>query len=425
MLVVQDKKGNRMDLNIENSELLRHYQNEMMQELKDILTYWKQWTVDEIHGGFYGSVNNLNNPDHKAPKGVVLNARICWTFSAAYQQIADREYFNLAKRSFDYIVKYFIDKEQGGVFWSVDYKGNLLEEKKQIYGLAFCIYGLSEYYHISGDDTALRYAKELHELIQEHSLDADKGGYIEAFNREWKELSDLRLSEKDDNERKTMNTHLHIIEGYANLYRVWPDEKLKKDIRYLLGVFQNRFYNTANSHMNLFFDDNWSIRSELQSYGHDIEAAWLLLRCAEIINDQEFISVYRELAIKITNASLEGLDSDGGLWYEYDPGNRQIVKEKHSWPQAEAMIGFFNAWQISGHDNYLLYSWNSWQFVKKYLKDHKRGEWFWGINSDYSIMEKDKAGFWKCPYHNSRACIQIINRIDAVIKKETVVKVKN
>ncbi|MFT3845241.1 MAG: AGE family epimerase/isomerase [Lacibacter sp.] len=392
-------------------ELLLRYKAEMRKELDDILSYWMKYTVDEVHGGFCGSVNNQNIADPDAAKGIVLHARILWSFSAAYRLAKQEEYFVFAQRAYHYISDFFFDHEFGGVYWSVEADGKLLDGKKQIYGLAFCIYGLAEYYKVCNDSSVLDKAIELYKLIEQYSFDEKKNGYIEAFTREWNEIADLRLSEKDNNERKTMNTHLHVIEAYANLFSVWPVDELKNRISNLLQLFDEHFINKNNYHLHLFFDDDWHSKSLLQSYGHDIEAAWLLQQCAEIINDEKWIKQFRLYAVPVADAAAEGLDKDGGLWYEYEPAENHLITEKHSWPQAEAMIGFFNAYRLSGHEKYLQYSLHSWEFVKKYIRDQEGGEWFWGVNKDYSLMEKDKAGFWKCPYHNSRACIELMKRI--------------
>jgi mannobiose 2-epimerase len=391
---------------------LSDYKKEVSEELFSILNYWMLNAVDNINGGFAGKIDNENNIDYTAPKGSVLNARILWAFSAAYNQYKKKNYLDTATRAFEYIEKHFFDKEFGGVFWTVDAKGNMLNSKKQIYAQAFCIYGLSEYYAASQNKQALNTALQLYESIEEYSYDSLMKGYLEAFTREWVEPDDLRLSERDANEKKTMNTHLHIAEAYTNLYKVHPSSILKNKIIELLELFDKYFINHQTHHLKLFFDEAWKEKSSLISFGHDIEAAWLLQRCAEIIEDENWIQTFKQHAIKITDAAAEGLNKDGGIWYEYEPSNQTLTKEKHWWVQAEAMVGFFNAYQITNDEKYLEYSINTWQFVKEHIIDKKRGEWFWGIKSDYSIIQnEDKVGIWKCPYHNSRACLEIINRI--------------
>ncbi len=388
------------------------YKQETEKELDDILSYWIKHAMDMEHGGFYGKIDNENRTYPDSPKGSVLNSRILWAFSAAYNLTKKHQYLVAAKRACDYTLDHFIDNQYGGVYWSVDYTGKMLDGRKQIYGLAFCIYGLSEYYKSSGDKNILQAAVELFKKIEQYSFDKNQKGYYEAFSRDWELLADLRLSNKDANEKKTMNTHLHIIEAYSNLFEVWADEWLKTQIENLLEVFLKYIIDPKTGHLNLFFDEQWNKKLNIISYGHDIEAAWLLLQCAEKIKSHKFIEETKKTAITVTNALAEGLDGDGGLWYEFDKDQNHLILEKHSWPQAEAMIGFMNAYQISQDETYLEKSFNSWQFIKHHIKDTENGEWFWGVNQDNSIMQgKDKAGFWKCPYHNTRACLEIINRI--------------
>jgi cellobiose epimerase len=397
-------------------QVLEQYRKEMRQELDAILAYWMKFTIDKEEGGFVGKIDHNNKIYPDAPKGSVLNSRILWTFSAAYTLTKKQEYLVIAERAFKYLVDYFVDKEFGGVFWIVDYKGQPLDTKKQIYALSFAVYGLSEFYRASKNEIALQYAIDIYNEIVKHSYDEKNGGYLEALTREWKEINDLRLSAKDANEKKSMNTHLHVLEAFVNLHRVSPTELLKVQLHELIRLFTENIISGKTNHLVLFFDDEWNERSQIVSYGHDVEAAWLIQEAAEVIDDNSLLLNVKERSLALAKAAAKGLDVDGGLWYEYDPEQHHLIKQKHSWPQAEAMIGFFNAWQNSGDETYLEQSLKSWEFVKKYIHDKTSGEWYWGVNEDYSPMNKeDKVGIWKCPYHNSRACIEIINRINSII----------
>jgi mannobiose 2-epimerase len=388
------------------------YKKELLDELSRILKFWADVTPDGANGGFYGKIDNNNHVTADAPKGSVLNARILWTFSAAYNHKADPLYLQMANRAYQYISDYFIDDDQGGVYWSVDYKGSPLDTKKQVYAIAFTIYALSEFYIASADEDVKQKAIDLFYILVEKSYDPVQTGYFEAFTKDWKPIADLRLSAKDANEKKTMNTHLHVLEAYTNLYRIWPDKSLKEHIFSLLNNFSNYFINDDTHHLKLYFDEEWRGKSSLVSYGHDIEATWLLLEGAEVIGDEVMAEKIKKASVKIADATIKGLDTDGGLWYEFEPANDHLIKEKHWWVQAEAMVGFFNTWQISGDEKYLNASVKTWEFVKNKILDKEKGEWFWGINQDGKIMQgEDKAGAWKCPYHNSRACMEIIKRI--------------
>lgn len=391
-------------------EQLAAYKKDMEIELRQILSYWMNHTIDKEHGGFYGKINHDNIAIPGAPKGAVLNARILWAFAAAYRQTKYQPYVEIADRAFQYILNNFMDHENGGVYWSVDDKGRPLDTKKQVYALAFALYGFSEYYLATGIGSAKQFSVELFKTIEQYSYDDTRGGYFEAFTKDWQELTDLRLSKKDANERKTMNTHLHVLEAYTNLYRCWPDRDLKQSIIKLLNNFSEHIIDTKTGHLILFFDDNWNVKSDIISFGHDIEAAWLLQEAAERIDDEELVKRFKEFAVKIAEVSAEGLDTDGGLIYEKENGH--CINEKHWWPQAEAMVGLYNAYQVSGEEHFLQQSIGCWKYVQEFILDKKNGEWFWGVTKDHQPMEnQDKAGFWKCPYHNSRACLEIIRRI--------------
>jgi mannobiose 2-epimerase len=391
---------------------VHYFKQEIKKELGEILRYWIRYSPDLLYGGFAGRIDNKNNVYIEEPKGSVLNARILWTFSAAYNATSNPEHLKMADRAYAYINEYFIDKEYDGVYWSVDYKGAPHDTKKQIYAIAFVLYAFCEYYKSTNNEDAKATAIRLYHVIQKYSYDEVTGGYFEAFTRNWQPLEDLRLSAKDANEKKTMNTHLHVLEAFTNLLSIWPSEALAKHQHALVNDFLIHIINLKTGHLDLFFDENWNPKGDTVSFGHDIEASWLLLEAAETLKDEQLISKCRTSAVKMADAVLEGLDTDGGLWYEYEPSEHEMIRQKHWWPQAEAMVGWLNAWQVSKDEKYLKYSLNSWHFIKQHILDKENGEWFWGINDDYSIMKgEDKVGIWKCPYHNSRACLEILKRL--------------
>ncbi|TFF33427.1 AGE family epimerase/isomerase [Mucilaginibacter psychrotolerans] len=395
------------------NKVLADYKKELEQELENILTYWVDNTMDEEYGGFIGRIDNDNKVIPGSPKGSVLNARILWSFSAAYNKTKNALYLEMAAIAYRYVSTYFIDEEYGGVYWTVDHEGKPLDTKKQVYASAFTIYAFSEFYKATKDEEVLAEARKLYHLLVEKSYDTRHTGYLEAFTRDWQPIADLRLSAKDANEKKSMNTHLHVLEAYTTLYTVWPDEGLRIQIEVLLRNFIDYIIEAETKHLILFFDEEWNAKSDTVSYGHDIEATWLLLEAAEAIHHAELIEQIKFLCVQIAEAALEGLDKDGGLWYEYEPAQSHLVKEKHWWPQAEAMVGFYNTYQITGDEKWLQLSTRSWDFVKQHILDTKNGEWFWGIYADGRVMAtEDKAGLWKCPYHNSRACLEVMRRLN-------------
>ena len=395
------------------SGTLSQFREELEEELKDnILSWWMKYSPDNELGGFHGHIDHQNQVVFGAGKGAVLNARILWTFSAAYRMYKQPEYLETARRAFAYIISYFTDKKHGGVYWELEPDGSIRSSRKQIYATAFTIYGLAEYHLASGDDRPLKIAKGLFMDLEAHAFDQEHNGYIDALSRDWKPLEDMRLSEKDQNESKTMNTHLHILEAYGNLYRVWKDPALEKALENLIRLFLDKFVAQERMQLNLFFDDRWKLKSTLVSYGHDIECAWLLHEAAEILGDMELIGETGHLAVKMARANEAGVADDGGLHYEYFPETGELDSDKHWWPQAEAMVGYFNAYQVSGEERFMQRSLGSWNFIKEQLIDHSLGEWYWSVDSEGNPQtEKEKAGFWKGPYHNGRACMELISRI--------------
>jgi mannobiose 2-epimerase len=374
--------------------------------------------VDNENAGFYGQIDGNSKLNPHAPKGGILNARILWTFSAAYRQLGNRQYLEIVQRAKDYILANFIDRQHGGTFWSLDYLGQPLDTKKQIYSQAFFIYALTEYFRATKDFDCLEEAISIYRLIEKHSFDPKRNGYFEAYSRDWHLLDDLRLSAKDANEKKTMNTHLHILEAYTNLYRVWKDNDLRTKLRNLIHLFTERIVDPQISHLNLFFDEDWTCKSTITSYGHDIECSWLLYEAAVILDDESLTSNVKKVCLNIVTAACEGLQPDGSLINERNNATGHADTDRHWWPQAEAVVGFFNAFELTGEPHYLSKAANALVFIQQHLIDRESGEWFWSIKDDGSVnRHDDKAGFWKCPYHNGRMCLEIIDRVDFPVGK--------
>ena len=387
-------------------------------EMQDVLTgnilpFWIDKMVDHENGGFYGRIDGHGNLHADAEKGGILNARILWTFSAAYRVLGKSEYLEMATRAKDYIIAHFIDREYGGTYWSLDYKGNPKDTKKQFYAIGFMIYGLSEYVRATGDKEALDYAIQLFECIEEHSLDVIYNGYIEACTREWGEIADVRLSDLDANYPKSQNTHLHIIEPYANLYRVWKDERLEKALRNMINIFTDKILNPETNHLDLFFEKDWTRGAgHLESYGHDIECSWLMHEAALVLGDAEVLKKVEEIVPLVAKASEKGLNPDGSMIHEANLDTGHVDDDLHWWVQAEAVVGFYNIYQHFGDESALDKSLQCWQYIKDNLIDYEGGEWYWSRRPDGTLnLDDDKAGFWKCPYHNGRMCLEIIERI--------------
>lgn len=388
--------------------------DEMLEVLtSNILPFWMNKMKDETNGGFYGRITGTEVLVPEAEKGAILNARILWTFSAAYRLLKRPEYLETAERAKRYLIDRFYDPEFGGVYWSLDCKGNPLDTKKQIYALGFAIYGLSEFHRATGDAEALDYAIRLFESIEQHSFDPVRNGYCEALTREWGEIADMRLSEKDENERKTMNTHLHILEPYANLYRVWKDERLERQLRNLIELFLDKILNLRTGHLELFFDDNWVSKYRIISYGHDIEASWLIHEAALVLGDKQLLARAEPLVEFIAAAADEGLTEEGSMIYETFVDKQHTDTDRHWWVQAENVVGHFNLYQHFDDEVALQRAFRCWDFIKRTLIDRQNGEWHWSVREDGTLnTTDDKAGFWKCPYHNGRMCMEVASRIE-------------
>lgn len=387
---------------------------EARHELLDkILPFWRRHGPDHHNGGFIAELSNELQPNLSAGKGLILNARILWTFSAVWQLTRSLEDRALAERACDYLSQRFLDREHGGYFWELDPGGCPVNQTKKIYGQAFAIYALTEYHRAFGDASALASAKEVFRLIEQFSRDTGNAGYLETLSQNWQPCEDMRLSEKDLNEKKSMNNHLHILEAYTQLFRAWPDPLLGTRLRELIEIFQRRILHASGAHFDHFFDEAWNPRSDTYTYGHDIEGSWLLCEAADALGDEILRNSIRTTAIRIASAVLkEGVDSDGGLFYE---GRNGVVTRdvKEWWPQAEAVVGFLNAWELTEDPPFLEAAAKCWRFIQERIVDRSHGEWFWAVSRDGTPdLSLPKVSMWKCPYHNSRACLEIIRKYD-------------
>jgi mannobiose 2-epimerase len=387
---------------------------ELVSHLREqILPFWMDRMIDDENGGFYGWVDNKGSIRKDAARAAVMNTRILWTFSAAYTMFRDKKYIDVAVRSYNYIMDHFVDSDNGGIYWMLDYKGKPLESKKQIYAEAFAIYSLSEYFKASGDKSALKMAKEIFRLIEKYSFDTDLNGYFEAYSRDWKILEDLRLSDKDMNEKKTTNTHLHILEAYSNLLSVSHNKLLKWKLVNLIDLFINRMINPVNSHLVMFFDEYWNPRSGKVSYGHDIETSWLLMEAAQTTGSKLLKEECRVSSNKMAEAILQNGMADDGSIYNEVKEDAMLDDDRHWWPQAEGIVGFLNTYQHTGDEIYVEAVMKLWEFIKKYLIHPEFGEWYFRIDNKYvPAPDEELAGPWKGPYHNGRMCMEVIRRVD-------------
>ncbi len=408
---------------MKTNEVLRKLRTELEKELREhILEYWVVNAVDDKHGGFYGRVNRENQPVEHADKSSVLNSRILWTFAAAHRLFGKQHYKDTADRAYAYSDDKFWDVEQGGIYWMVDYRGIPSDSRKHMYAQAFALYGYSEYYRATSHTYTLDRAIELFNLIEKYGFDPVNNGYHESFDQAWKPLDDARLSEDNAKEMRSMNTHLHILEAYENLYRVWPDKLLHTRLKDLLELFMGPMYNSTNHYFYSFFDETWKPRSRVYSFGHDVEASWLINDAARTLGEPNLMETSERLVREVCAHVLqEGVDTVNGGVYDIGDSGTVTNSDKQWWVQAEAIVGFIDAYQKTGNSDYVDASMHIWSFIKDKVIDKKYGDWFFKISeTGMPYLEEDKIGPWKCPYHSARACMEVLSRVDTILSGEDV-----
>lgn len=382
-------------------------------DLRDnILPYWMKNTPDHQNVGFYGALTNDNQIHNEVERSAVLNSRILWTFSTAAKLYQDEAYLSTAKWAMQALTQKFWDPKHEGIYWSVDANGNPVNERKHIYAQAFSIYGLSAYYQVTHDPKALQLAKRLFELIDQHSYDPEFGGNIECRARDWSPLEDMSLSSKDLNSSKSMNTLLHLLESYTASTGIWHDALLTKRLDDLIAIFLQKIIDPESGHQNLFFDVQWHSLSQNISYGHDIETSWLLFEAAEASGKADLIEKTKANAEKMAQVVFEqSLQPDGSILYEAGPDSHKIT-DRHWWAHAEAVVGFYNAYEISAKEHFRDASINVWNYIQSHFIDHTQGDWYKLLDQNGSpYLEHYKVSPWECPYHHSRMCFEMIRRL--------------
>ncbi|MFA7711523.1 MAG: AGE family epimerase/isomerase [Candidatus Neomarinimicrobiota bacterium] len=384
---------------------------------ENIIPFWMTHAVDHQNGGFYGRITNDLHIDANAPRGLILTGRILWTFSALYRFSPREEYLKMAQRAYHYLIDKFIDREYGGAYWMIDPQGKAVEDRKKIYGQAFVIYALSEYYTICSDKFVLEEAFNIFHLIEKFCHDSINIGYFEAANRDWSLSDNMQLSIVDMNEKKSMNSHLHLLEAFANLLRISNDGLVRNRLREIIKCHLEFIFNPAIDHLSLFFDEFWNRKSDVISFGHDVEASWLLCEAGEVIGEQEILLKVQQTALKLVAAVVaEGFTAQNALYTEKVETGQLHSASFDWWPQAEAVVGLLNAYEIGGDEKYFKKALGVWDFIEKYFVDYQYGEWFYEVSeSGIPNPNRFKVSEWKCPYHNVRTCLEVLKRTEKII----------
>lgn len=380
----------------------------------NLLPWWENYPVDINGSGFHGAVDKDNQPVLDAPRFIVLNARLLWTFSAAFEATKNQKYHKLALRAYSYLTEAFLDEENGGFYTWLNADGSVSSNIKFTYGNAFAIYGLAEFSRVFRSLEAKELAIATARLLDRHMWDTEHGGYFETATADWKYTPDVTMLHPDTRIQKTMNTHLHMVEAYTNLLRVHDGPWLRSRVRELLYTISHKIVNPTNHHFYLFQERDWTPVVRDLTLGHDIEGSWLLWETAEVLGEKEAMEDTRKLAVNMARAALEdGIDKNGGMRTEWHVHEHRFSENFSWWEQCEAIVGFLNAFELTEEEQFLTAAMNSMEFTNMYFIDREKGGWFSWINEDGTPQnERDKADGYTCPYHNVRMCVEIIRRVE-------------
>jgi mannobiose 2-epimerase len=392
----------------------RFTRNAAIAELERLGRWWLAHAPDERNDGFVGEIDADGNAVGDANKGLVLHCRLLWFFSEMLRFTGQADYAAAAERAYRFLVRHFEDRVHGGAFWALSPTGQVISDRKQTYAQCFCVYALVAYYRATAEAAALSDARGFLDAIDKHAADRDRGGLVEAFARDWGPIEDMRLGADDMNAPKTMNTHLHFVEAMAALHRVAPDERSAAALRHGLELFANRIV-AGDGHLGLYFDADWRSLSDGISFGHDIEASWLLSDAAEVLGDPALAGRLRPVTSRLAATCIEeGIAPEGQLCQGYDPPGRRRDETGVWWVQAEALVGFLHAFRQTGEARYRHAADGIWRFVRRQLIDAQAGEWRWSAPAQSRTgAGRYLAGFWKGPYHNGRAMLESIRLLEA------------
>ena len=382
--------------------------NDCRKELTEhIIPFWNALRDDE-NGGFYGQMSNDLVVDKKGGKGVILNSRILWFYSSCYMTVGGEENLSNARHAYEFLRDKCVDREQGGVYWMMNYDGTVLDSMKHTYNQAFAIYALSAYYLACKDKEALELAFTLFDTVENKCT--DDIAYMEAFDKNWQLIENDALSENGLMADKTMNTVLHLIEGYTVLLKASGDKRVEERLRFLLDITKNKIFDSDHNKLLVFFDRELNVIGDIHSYGHDIEASWLIDRACEVIGDEALIAEFKAIDLRIADNILSIAFENGALNNERE--NDKIDKKRIWWVQAESVVGFVNAYMHSGEQKFLDAAKTIMEWIKNVQTDSRSGsEWWAEVDFEGKPMLKvSMVNEWKCPYHNGRMCMEIINR---------------
>lgn len=386
-----------------------------LSELAAITRWWLDHAFDREHGGFHGEIDAWGQPVAGARKSLILNTRILWFFSEAGRAGGDRACRLAADRAYRYFIDHFDDPGFGGAYWSLNADGTVADDGKRSYGLCFAIYALCAYYRLTSDTSAITKARDYLAVLREHARDRDNGGYIESFKRNWTPADDMRLGEDDLDAPKSMNTHLHLVEACTALHLAAPDHRSKRALRESIDLFMDHILVAEGPRLGLYFDRQWNELPAPESFGHEIEASWLLWEAAQVLDDPVVLTAVRPralaLAEKVRNQAL------GTAGFVQDrPGDDMVDPAASTWwVQAEALVGFLNADLLNGDPRWSEATNRVWQFVQQAHVAPGGMEWrARGASHEHQPDADCRAGAWKGPYHTGRAMMEAARRLSVL-----------
>ncbi len=390
---------------------LGHWPAEFRENLQQgILQFWLGHAVDRKYGGMIGWLNRQGNPVPPGTKSLVQQSRVVWTFAAAYRRYPEPAYKEVAALTLTFLREKMRDDKRGGYYWLVDREGRVLDSKKHLYGQSFAIYALAEYARAFNDRPAREEALALFHLIDRKAHDAANGGYREAFSADWQPLKDdPTLGSRG---RKSMNTHIHLLESFTTLYKASADPTVRGRVEELLKIITEKIVDGDRGYARLYFTQDWKPSdSETSSYGHDIELSWLMEEAAEALGRPRSAGTLRASAALVDHTLRDGFDREhGGVYDEGPAAGPAASRRKIWWVQAEALVGLLNAYQLTGKKEYRDRFEQQARYVFDHFVDREYGEWFNTIEPDGKITG-EKTSEWKAPYHHARSCLEIIERL--------------
>lgn len=375
-----------------------------------LIPFWNR-LKDDTYGGFYGLVTQDLTVDTESSKGVILNSRILWFYSKAYITLGDYTLLQMADHAYQFLAEHCYDNRFGGIYWSLQYDGTPEDTTKHTYNQAFAIYALSIYYQAGHKKEALALAYTLYDLIEEKCRDED--GYLEAFHQDFTPASNEKLSENGVMAERTMNTLLHVMEAYTELYRADASPKVKNNLCQILQLFYEKVYNPDKKILDVFFDRDYRTLIDLESFGHDIEASWLIDRTCDVLGDADWHTKMSEITAALAEATYKHAYDTSFHALNNERENTTVDRQKIWWVQAESVIGFYNAYENHPEcQEYQTVSEDIWKFICQHVIDTNSGEWFESLDADGNPnREQALVHPWKCPYHNGRMCMEMMERL--------------